>query len=61
MELYFDNAATTMMSKKSIDSYTNTALLFPGNPSSNHRLGEKAKEELERRRDHIASLSLIHI
>ncbi len=56
MELYFDNAATTMMSKKSIESYTNTALLFPGNPSSNHRLGEKAKEELERRRDHIASI-----
>ena len=56
MELYFDNAATTPMSPKSIDSYIHYAHSFPGNPSSNHRLGEKAKEELEKIREDMARL-----
>lgn len=56
MEIYFDNAATTLLSKKASEEYIKTSLLYPGNPSSIHRLGIKAKKELEKRREHIASL-----
>ena len=56
MEIYFDNAATTPLSTRAAKAYIETATLFPGNPSSIHRLGRKAKEELERRRSHISSL-----
>ena len=56
MEIYFDNAATTPLSTRAAKTYIETATLFPGNPSSIHRLGRKAKEELERRRSHISSL-----
>ena len=56
MEIYFDNAATTPLSSRAAKVYIETADLYPGNPSSIHRLGRKAKEELERRRCHIASL-----
>ena len=56
MEIYFDNAATTPLSIRAAKAYIEIATLFPGNPSSIHRLGRKAKEELERRRSHISSL-----
>lgn len=56
MEIYFDNAATTPLSQRAAKAYIETASLYPGNPSSIHRLGIKAKDELERRRGHIASL-----
>ena len=56
MEIYFDNAATTPLSQRAAKTYIETAELYPGNPSSIHRLGRKAKDELERRRGHIASL-----
>lgn len=56
MEIYFDNAATTPLSERAAKAYIDTASLFPGNPSSIHRLGRRAKDELERRRSHIASL-----
>ena len=56
MEIYFDNAATTPLSTRAAKAYIETATLFPGNPSSIHRLGRKAKDELERRRSHISSL-----
>ena len=56
MEIYFDNAATTPLSIRAAKAYIETATLFPGNPSSIHRLGRKAKDELERRRSHISSL-----
>ena len=56
MEIYFDNAATTPLSKRAEKAYIDTSSLFFGNPSSIHRLGRKAKDELERRRSHISSL-----
>lgn len=56
MEIYFDNAATTLLSKRASEEYIKTALLYSGNPSSIHRLGLKAKKELEKRREHIASI-----
>ena len=56
MEIYFDNAATTPLSQRAAKAYLDTSSLFPGNPSSIHRLGRKAKEELERRRKSIASM-----
>ena len=56
MEIYFDNAATTPLSERAAKAYIDTSSLFPGNPSSIHRLGMKAKDELERRRKHMASL-----
>lgn len=56
MEIYFDNAATTPLSQRAAKTYIETAELYPGNPSSIHRLGIKAKDELERRRCHIASM-----
>ena len=56
MEIYFDNAATTPLSPRAGKAYIETASSFPGNPSSVHRLGQKAKEEMERRRSHMAAL-----
>lgn len=56
MEIYFDNAATTLLSKEASEEYIKTALLYSGNPSSIHRLGLRAKKELEKRREHIASI-----
>ena len=56
MEIYFDNAATTPLSPSAAKAYCESASLFPGNPSSVHRLGQKAKAELERRREHMAAM-----
>lgn len=56
MDFYFDNAATTRLSDKAAKAYVDTANEFFGNPSSIHRAGRKAKEELERRRYECASI-----
>ena len=48
---YFDNAATTQISKHSLDEYTSTALNYIGNPSSTHSLGREAKAKLEEARE----------
>ena len=56
MALYFDNAATTLMSKRAQEVYLHTAENYRGNPSSVHRMGHSAKEELERNRKIIASI-----
>ena len=47
---YFDNAATTKISSDALNSYIETSLIYPGNPSSKHTLGLEAKKELERAR-----------
>lgn len=47
---YFDNAATTKISSNALNSYIETSLKYPGNPSSKHTLGLEAKKELERAR-----------
>lgn len=54
--IYFDNAATTKMSKTAIDAmlpYMNTVY---GNPSSLHSVGQKANEALFNARERIAKL-----
>lgn len=56
MDFYFDNAATTKMSERAKDVYITTAENYFGNPSSIHREGRKAKEELERRRSECAEI-----
>ena len=56
MDFYFDNAATTRLSERAKDAYVATAERYFGNPSSIHREGRKAKEELERRRAECATL-----
>ena len=55
MDLYFDNAATTRLSEKALEAYIKTEREFFANPSSVHRDGIKARKELERIRESIAS------
>ncbi len=55
MDFYFDNAATTKMSPSAREEYIRVCNEYIGNPSSNHRLGIKAKGLLEEKRASIAS------
>ena len=50
MNLYFDNAATTMISRCALEAYTETALSYPANPSSVHRMGLEARRKLDEER-----------
>lgn len=43
---YFDYAASSPMWQESLDAFTNTAKNFFANPSSRHRQGREAKQEL---------------
>lgn len=54
MLIYADNAATTKMSRKSIDAMLPYMESDYGNPSSLHSAGQKAKEALEEAREQIA-------
>ena len=56
MDLYFDNAATTRISGKALNAYTEASLGCWGNPSSVHRPGLEARKKLEEERERIASL-----
>ena len=56
MDLYFDNAATTKISKRALEAYNETAMEFWANPSSVHTPGLNAKKKLEEERSRIASL-----
>ncbi|MCR5207168.1 MAG: cysteine desulfurase [Eubacterium sp.] len=56
MFIYADNAATTKMSKLAIDVMLDSMNNVCGNPSSLYRLGQKAKEELEKARAEIAQV-----
>lgn len=51
---YFDNAATTLISRAALDEYNNTALNIMGNPSSTHREGRAAHAKLDEARRSIA-------
>lgn len=53
---YFDNAATTAMSKQAMDAYVYTASSYIGNPSALHLEGRKAKALLEEKRTVCANL-----
>lgn len=54
--IYFDYAATTAPSKKVIEAITSSLEAFPGNPSSVHPDGFKARKELNRIKDEMATL-----
>ncbi len=56
MEFYFDNAATTEISDQALKEYERVSKEYMGNPSSNHRLGVKAKTLLEEKRESIATM-----
>ena len=56
MDFYFDNAATTPVSPKALEEYERVSREIYGNPSSNHRLGTRAKALLEEKRESIASM-----
>lgn len=53
---YFDNAATTPMSKLAIQRYASVAETYIGNPSALHQEGSKSKELLETLRTRCAQL-----
>ena len=52
--IYADNAATTKMSKKAVESMSFCIENFWGNPSSLYDFGQKATEKLESARETIA-------
>ena len=53
---YFDYAATSPMSQRAVTSYVECAKAFPLNPSSIHRGGREAHEELEKARMKVSSI-----
>lgn len=52
--VYLDNAATTKMSEKVVEKMLDTYRNNYGNPSSIHRLGQRAKGSMERVREIIS-------
>ena len=56
MKIYADNAATTKMSKQSIDAMIPYMEEIYGNPSSLYEIGQKAKEALEEARERVAKV-----
>ncbi|MCR5296244.1 MAG: cysteine desulfurase [Clostridiales bacterium] len=56
MKIYADHAATTAMSEAAIEAMTRCMREEYGNPSSLYRIGQEAKEMLEKAREEIASV-----
>ncbi len=56
MDFYFDNAATTQISRRALEEYAFTCTNYQANPSSIHREGLKAHGYLEENRDRIAKV-----
>ena len=56
MKIYADHAATTAMSEAAIEAMTRCMREQYGNPSSLYRIGQEAKEILEKAREETASL-----
>lgn len=56
MNVYADNAATTKLSEKALNSMLPFMKEIYGNPSSLHTIGQQAKEYLEQAREDIAGL-----
>ena len=54
MKIYADNAATTKMSKKAIETMLPYLEEYYGNPSSLYSIGQEAKEALEKARAIVA-------
>ena len=56
MKIYADNAATTKMSRKAIDTMIPYMEEIYGNPSSLYETGQRAKEALESAREEVAAV-----
>ena len=56
MSIYADHAATTAMSVVAIEAVTRCMREEYGNPSSLYRIGQRAKETLEKAREEIAAV-----
>ena len=56
MSIYADHAATTAMSEAAIEAVTRCMREEYGNPSSLYRIGQRAKETLEKAREEIAAV-----
>lgn len=54
--IYFDNSATTKIDPKVLATYDKVATTIWGNPSSLHKMGDRAHQLLEASRRQIASL-----
>lgn len=54
MEVYLDNAATTKISDAALEAVLNGTRQAWGNPSSQHRYGQRAKKQLEAARAQMA-------
>lgn len=54
--IYFDNSATTQIAPEALETYDKVSQLIWGNPSSLHKMGEKAYNLLEQSRAQIADL-----
>ncbi|MCC4212341.1 cysteine desulfurase family protein [Leeuwenhoekiella parthenopeia] len=54
-QVYFDNAATTALRPEVIDRMVEVMREVPGNPSSTHAVGRKAKSIIEQARKTIAN------
>ena len=56
MSIYADHAATTAMSEAAIEAVTRCMREEYGNPSSLYRIGQRAKETLEKAREEVAAV-----
>lgn len=54
--IYFDHAATTPIHSEVLDVLADKLKSLPGNPSSSHSLGQRARMEIEQSRNKIATL-----
>lgn len=54
--IYFDNSATTKMAPKALETYSQVVTKIWGNPSSLHKLGDRAHGLLEASRKQVADL-----
>ena len=56
MNIYFDNAASTMVREEAAEAMTRAMRVSYGNPSSMHEAGRKAAGELARARKSVADV-----
>ena len=54
--LYFDHNATTPLLPEARDAWLDASERFVGNPSSPHRLGQRAEAALQQAREQLATL-----
>lgn len=54
--IYLDYSATTFADKKVLNKFNEVCLKYKGNPNSNHKLGVKAKEQIEKSGEKILEI-----